>query len=361
VFSRGNPTPSTKALTFYRKEESFELEAHYISTYSLPNPKETLIGRFTINNVRPLGEEELVTVKVKVRVNAHGLVGVEGAYIPEEVIREEEVPAEDEGKPPVKKTKKYIKKHELPFTSVTSSLNERLLGEFRDQEGNMQSNDKLIADTEERKNVLEEYVYEMRGKIEVQYNEYVTEEDKVKLIALLNETEEWLYNEGEEATKSTYSEKLEQLYKLGNPITKRWKESQELPNAEKVLREAIFKYTQNANSVEERFSHISLEDRQQVIERCVKTEEWLDKRMQSQLAIPKSKDPVVLSQDLLKEREQVVMFCSGIMSKPKPKVEPEKNVKAEKSAEGKEEMNCNGGCVPEEVIEEAKMNGMDID
>jgi heat shock protein 4 len=59
------------------------------------------------------------------------------------------------------------------------------------------------------------------------------------LLALLNATEEWLYEEGEEATKSTYVIKLAELQKLGDPITKRYREDEDRPGALEALRQTI--------------------------------------------------------------------------------------------------------------------------
>lgn len=38
--------------------------------------------------------------------------------------------------------------------------------------------DKLVADTEEKKNELETYIYDLRAKLDDQYAEFVSEEEK---------------------------------------------------------------------------------------------------------------------------------------------------------------------------------------
>ncbi len=59
---------------------------------------------------------------------------------------------------------------------------------------------------------------------------------------LLNETEDWLYGEGEDSTKSIYVSKLADLQKLGDPITKRYREEEERPAALESLRSTIREY-----------------------------------------------------------------------------------------------------------------------
>jgi molecular chaperone DnaK (HSP70) len=49
--------------------------------------------------------------------------------------------------------------------------------------------DKLIADTEERKNALEEYIYDTRGKLDDIYASYATEAEKEKFRAMLDTAE----------------------------------------------------------------------------------------------------------------------------------------------------------------------------
>jgi heat shock protein 4 len=49
--------------------------------------------------------------------------------------------------------------------------------------------DKLVADTEEKKNELETYIYDMRNKIDDQYSEFASDDEKTKLKAKLETVE----------------------------------------------------------------------------------------------------------------------------------------------------------------------------
>ena len=49
--------------------------------------------------------------------------------------------------------------------------------------------DKLVADTEDKKNELESYIYELRGKIDDQYAEFANDEEKSKLKEKLEQSE----------------------------------------------------------------------------------------------------------------------------------------------------------------------------
>ena len=50
-----------------------------------------------------------------------------------------------------------------------------------EKENEMYMNDKLVADTEDKKNELESFIYELRGKIDDQYAPFASEEEKQKV------------------------------------------------------------------------------------------------------------------------------------------------------------------------------------
>ena len=48
---------------------------------------------------------------------------------------------------------------------------------------------------QDRKNALEEYIYDARDKIDGAYASYMLPEEKEKLKGMLGEAEDWLYSE----------------------------------------------------------------------------------------------------------------------------------------------------------------------
>jgi heat shock protein 4 len=85
VFVKGNPIPSTKMLTFYRSG-TFSIDVLYADTSELPPLTAPKISTFTIGPFTP-SKGEKAKLKVKIRLNLHGIVSVESAT----VIEEEEV------------------------------------------------------------------------------------------------------------------------------------------------------------------------------------------------------------------------------------------------------------------------------
>lgn len=328
VFPRGNSVPSTKVLTFYRKE-GFELRAEYAEPENLPGGINPWIARFTAKSVPPDPSGDFTCVKIKTRLNLHGIMGFEAAYVEAIEEREEPPSMEVDGEAvenTVPKKKRAIKKIDVPFILGATSFDPSVIEKLRELEAQMHAADKLVQDTEDRKNALEEYVYDMRSKLEDRYASYVKPEEKEKLLHMLQDAEDWLYSEeGEDATKSAYVAKLDALKAIGDLIVARYREAEEHPRVISQLRQTINEYLAQATSQDEKYAHIDEKDKQSVIEKCVTTQKWLDDQIARQAERPKNEDPILKTADILKKREELIYFSIPILTKPKPKpvkVEP---------------------------------------
>ena len=93
VFNKGNTMPSTKILTFYRKQP-FDLEAQYVKPELLPGKINPWIGRFSVKGVKADSKDDFMICKLKARLNAHGVLNLESGYYIEDVEVEEPIPEE---------------------------------------------------------------------------------------------------------------------------------------------------------------------------------------------------------------------------------------------------------------------------
>ncbi|KAK5072911.1 adenyl-nucleotide exchange factor sse1 [Lithohypha guttulata] len=240
VFNKGGIMPSTKILTFYRKQ-AFDLEARYAKPEMLPGKTNPWIGRFSVKGVKADAQDDFMICKLKARLNLHGILNVESGYYVEDVEVEEPIPEVKEGdkmetdqpngdaeaKPKTRKVKKQQRKGELPVSAGTSSLDEPTLSGLSEQENQMYMEDKLVADTEDKKNELEAYIYELRGAIDDKYSDFASEEEKEKIKDKLEKTEDWLYEDGEDATKAQYIAKMDEIRFVAGPVVGRYNEKQE--------------------------------------------------------------------------------------------------------------------------------------
>ncbi|KAL8346818.1 hypothetical protein RB601_003491 [Gaeumannomyces tritici] len=227
VFNKGNLMPSTKILTFYRKQP-FDLEARYAKPEDLPATINPWIGRFSVKGVKANGgHDDFMICKLKARVNIHGILNVESGYYVEdqdveEVVEEgDKKDGDDDSKPKTRKVKKQVRKGELPIVAATQSLETSAKDSLLEKEASMAAEDKLVADTEEKKNELETYIYDVRNKLDDQYAEFASDDEKDKLRAKLTATEDWLYDEGDDATKAVYIQKMDEIRAMAGPIVQR--------------------------------------------------------------------------------------------------------------------------------------------
>lgn len=342
VFPKGNHIPSTKVLTFYRKS-SFELEASYADPSQLPGGINPWIAKFTAKNVEPQPNGDYAVVKVKTRLNANGVLSFEQAYT-EEVEEKEDTSAMQVDAPEGEATeqskkKRVVKKKEVPFVWGATGLDPAVINQFRELEAQMHAADKLVYDTEVAKNALEEFIYDTRGRLDERYATYVQSQEKEKILVALQAAEDWLYSEdGEDATKSVYVDRLDALHVLADPVINRYKEAEQRTRVVSELRETINNYMTQASSNDERFSHIEDKDKQAIIEKCATIQKWLEDQNVRQSERPKNVDPVLTAAEVLKKKDEIIYYATPILTKPKPKpkVEPTGTPGTETPKQGQE-------------------------
>uniref|UniRef100_A0A4W3JPN9 Uncharacterized protein n=1 Tax=Callorhinchus milii TaxID=7868 RepID=A0A4W3JPN9_CALMI len=347
VFNKNHAAPFSKVITFYKKEP-FDLEAYYSSPQELPYP-DSRIGRFTIQNVTPQTDGENSKVKVKVRVNVHGIFSVSSASLIEKLKeggQGEEVPMETDHTQRVANTKLddqvssstlflpsiiifctleyFINMFHLEMAPVNVNSNQCVI-----PQGKMIMQDKLEKERNDAKNAVEEYVYEIRDKLCGIYEKFISEEDKSKFSLLLEDTENWLYEDGEDQPKQVYLDKLEELKRLGQPVQNRFKEHEERPKAFDELGKKIqlfMKVAESYKNKDEKYDHIEPTAMDSMEKNITSSMDWMNCRMIAQNKQSLAEDPVVKVAEIRSKIKEMETFCDPIVNKPKPKVEspPEK-------------------------------------
>lgn len=225
VFPRGGTFPSTKIITLFRKGD-FEVEARYTNKEELPVGVDPVVAKWLVKGVVPSEGETSIACKLKLRNDPSGFYTIESAYtVEEKIVKELVEPAEDaadDAEPEYKEVKKLVKKNDLVLEMSSAALTEDQRQSLFEKEASLVVADKLVADTEDRKNALEEYIYELRGKLDEQYKDFASDAEKEKLTALLLKTEDWLYDDGYDSTKAKYIAKYEELASIGNLIKGRY-------------------------------------------------------------------------------------------------------------------------------------------
>ncbi|PKI47830.1 hypothetical protein CRG98_031791 [Punica granatum] len=359
VFPKGNRIPSVKALTFFRSN-TFTVDVHYADVGDSPYPAK--ISTYTIGPFH-CTKGERGKVKLKVRLNLHGIVSIESAALLEE--EEVEVPVTEhsvnegdemdtdeasagptpssshdagadasgvENRAPesgdktahmdinTNAPKKNVKKINIPVAEfISGGLLPLDLQKAVEKEFEMALQDRIMEETKDKKNAVEAYVYDMRNKLNDKYYEFVTNSEREDFINKLQDVEDWLYDEGEDETKGVYVSKLEELKKRGDPVEVRYKEHMERGTVMSQLIYCINSYREAAMSNDPKFDHIDMAEKHKVLNECMQAEVWLREKKQQQDSLPKHANPVLLSAEMTKKAEALDRFCRPIMTKPKPK------------------------------------------
>uniref|UniRef100_A0AAU0MTJ4 Heat shock protein family A member 4 n=1 Tax=Urechis unicinctus TaxID=6432 RepID=A0AAU0MTJ4_UREUN len=318
VFGKFHQVPFSKMLTFYRREP-FSIDAKYSAAdYPGSSP---VIGSFLVDKVVPQNNGESSKIKVKVRVNINGTFNVSSASLiekledgpEEEAMEVENGPAGQEGQnkdatevktetkveegapaaaategdkaggeeAPMqtdekkedakaessKKKKKTIKTIDLPVFAQVPELDKDQLNLLVEKEGQMRMADKLEKERVDAKNSVEEYVYEMRDKLCGNLEKYIKEDDRDQFTLKLEDTENWLYEEGEDCNKQVYIDRLTMLKKIGQPVVDRYREAETRPAAFEEMGQClqmIRKALDSYNNKEETYAHIEAADMEKV-------------------------------------------------------------------------------------------------
>uniref|UniRef100_A0A3B4V8A9 Heat shock protein 4a n=1 Tax=Seriola dumerili TaxID=41447 RepID=A0A3B4V8A9_SERDU len=392
VFPKNHAAPFSKVLTFYRKEP-FTLDAYYNNPKELPYPSDA-IGQFLIQNVVPQASGESAKVKVKVRVNVHGVFSVSSASLvevvktaegeepmeTEQTAKEEETTTEDakqekknDQPPQAKKPKVKTKTVELPIENKSDwQLSSEVLNMFVENEGKMIMQDKLEKERNDAKNYVEEYVYDMRDKLHGALEKFVNEADRDAFSLKLEDTENWLYEDGEDQQKQVYIDKLAELKKMGQPIHERYMEAEERPKAFEDLGRQIqmyMKIIEAYKAKDEQYDHLDELEVTRVDKQVNEAMVWMNSKMNQQNSQDLTLDPVVKVDEIKAKAKELYTACNPVVSKPKPKVEPPKEEKTENGPvngqEGTESQPCNPDkATPagtEQETAESKLPQMDID
>ncbi len=359
MFDRNTNFNIVRRVTLRRSGE-FVVTAAYDDSaaekYGFPEGAGQGIVQFKIK--APEGDANKVRVNVKQDIN--GSILLSSAQMMEEIV--EEVPVEEapkdgeakegegeapaeEGKKEEEKTekKKKTKKTNLGFSETRPlEWTKTELDGFFEKEVAMANIDRVVIETSNMRNELESYVYDMRDKIisESQLKPFTTEDERTTFSDALEKTENWLYEDGFDATKKVYAEKLKDLKAYGSPIEFRLSESKTRPNAMSTLQRTVEKYQSwlNSSTGDEQYAHITEEEFKKCHDACDASSSWMYEMMDKQGSLASNQTPAITTAEINAKTNELTKTISPIMHKPKPKPKPEEKKESEepKTAEESE-------------------------
>ncbi|XP_038898986.1 heat shock 70 kDa protein 16 isoform X1 [Benincasa hispida] len=321
LFPKGQHIPSTKVLSFQRNS-LFHLEAVYTNLDELPPGMSSKIGCFTIGPVQGSSNSNS-RVKVRVQLNMNGIVNVESTTFVEDNV-DEQIPRRDaahsntekmetefvdssHSESDVSRKARSTRRIDIPVSEhIYGGMTKAELSEAQERELQLAQQDKNMEQAKNKKNALESYVYEMRNKLFNTYRSFASDQEREGISSSLQQTEEWLYEDGDDETESAYSSKLDDLKKLVDPIINRYEDEEARAQAKAHLLKRISDYRNSGDS-------LSPQARALILEECDRAEQWLTEKNQQQELLPKNTDPLLWSSEIRTREEDFDKTCQRIL------------------------------------------------
>uniref|UniRef100_A0A672RT66 Heat shock 70 kDa protein 4-like n=1 Tax=Sinocyclocheilus grahami TaxID=75366 RepID=A0A672RT66_SINGR len=257
-------------------------------------------GQYIIQKVVPQASGESSKVKVKVRVNIHGIFSVSSASLVEVQKSEEEEESMD--------------------TEQSTEKENEVLHLQQDNTVHMLSLPiKLCFNT-----FITICNFASLHAVMLSDSVCVFSQDRDALSLKLEDTEVWLYEDGEDQPKQVYIDKLMELKRLGQPIQERYTEFEERPKAFDDLGRLLQQYMKIVEAYktkEEQYEHLDEAEVQKVDRMVNDVMIWMNSKMNQQSKQSLAVEPVVKTMEIQAKAQELFSTCNPVVTKPKPKVD----------------------------------------
>ena len=345
LVDRGLSFPVVRRITL-RRSGAFSVKCNYDESahkYGLPEGTSRDIASFSIK--APCGETQKVRVNVKMDI--HGILSLSSAQMVEEVEEEEDKKKENEQQKEDQEGGKEVKKKKLKKTNLEFSEKRPIdwtqeeIDKAYEREVQMENNDRVVRETADMRNELESYIYDMRDKLSADpgLSTYFTQGEMDAFTSKLQEVENWLYEDGFDATKSVYAEKLSILRKLGGPGEYRQSEAESRPSAVSTLQrnlDSVQSWLKDAKG-QDKYAHITGEEFDKCVSKCDEASNWLFGMLDKQGSLASNVDPAFTVADLLAKNTELMEICTPVMNKPVPRPKKEPALPTKKDTPVKDE------------------------
>ncbi|XP_077219546.1 heat shock 70 kDa protein 17-like isoform X2 [Tasmannia lanceolata] len=213
------------------------------------------------------------------------------------------------------------------------SLSEESLSEAKTRLEILDKKDAERRRTAELKNNLEGYIYATREKLEAsgEIEKISTEQERQSFINKLDEVQEWLYTDGEDAPASEFEKHLSSLKAIGDPIFFRLNEITARPAASENAKRYLSELQKIVTGWEKSKSWIPKARIDEVLSEADKLKNWLKEKEAQQKKTSAFTNPIFTSEevyDMVLDLQDKVAKVNRI-PKPKPKIEkPQKEENA---------------------------------
>jgi len=247
-------------------------------------------------------------------------------------------------------TEKKLKKRtfRVPLKIVEKAVGPGMLSKeaFLEAKEKLEALDKKDAErkrTAELKNSLEGYIYATKEKLETleDLEKISSNQERQSFIEKLDEVQEWLYTDGEDASASQFQEKLDLLKAIGDPIFFRFNELTARPAASEHARRYLSELQQTVNGWETKKAWLPRKRIDEVVGEAEKFKKWLNEKEAEQKKISPSSKPAFTSEEVYEKVLDLQDEVASINRIPRPKPKIEKPVKNDTASSSSSEEETN--------------------
>ena len=363
LFTKGCNFPSVKSLTFDGRSEPMDVGVSYTNTDGIIAGTPQLLARYKIEPPKP--KEEKFSLKLRVQLDQNCVPALDSAELLEEYTEIRKIPvkphtsakpapkegdkegegekAEDAQKEPEyqyeEKEVKKTRNTQIHFKFEHHGYGAKRIDEFVKAEDEMCKQDNMILEVKIMRNHLETYVYDMRAALDTigNYRQFMKDDARENFLQLLNETENWIYDEGESAAKDVYKQKLEHLEQFGEPVKLRYRFHDVFPFKINEFEDFVKKFGAQAAEIPED-SHITAEEKDELFKSLEENGSWVANARALQASHALHEDPIIDLVELEQRRHKLQALAQRILNKPVPaKGAAKENAAEPKGEEAKEE------------------------
>lgn len=227
----------------------------------------------------------------------------------------------------------------------------------------MISNDRQEKERVDAKNALEEYVYDMRGKLQEDgvLFEFIEESTREQMCRQLDEVENWLYEDGENCEREVYRSRLNDMSKTTNAIQLRHDEYSGQGQAFNDLGHAVqmaYKAVELYRSGDPKYDHLTEAEMLNITEAAEKAQKWFEDATSKMRTVRRTQDPLVKLADIRHECQTLTTCVNSVINRPKPRpATPPKDTPTQtpqngQQQEGQQEQQPN----PQSTFKEGEMD-----
>ncbi|KAG4969244.1 hypothetical protein JHK85_035665 [Glycine max] len=195
---------------------------------------------------------------------------------------------------------------------------------------NISSEEQAAAEPATEKK-LKKRTFRVPLKIETleEFEKVSTSEERQSFIEKLDQVQDWLYTDGEDANATEFQERLDQLKAVGDPIFFRLKELTARPAAVEHANKYIDELKQIVEEWKAKKSWLPQERVDEVIKSSEKLKNWLDEKEAEQTKTSGFSKPAFTSEEVYLKVLDLQTKVASINRIPKPKPKVQKPVKNE--------------------------------